>query len=103
MSPKHPADPLLAEYLRDSRPPPGYASARERLERRLEGTTGVHNLAELESGMREQFALAANKALADRLAEERDNSKRTSDRIWQVLLAVLLIIITVVLARAGFK
>ena len=105
MARKHPLDATLERYVRESTPPPGMVSARDCVIGRFRARTdtGLHDLAELEAGMREQLTLAANEALKYRLAEERRRADRTGERAWQVICGVLVAVIVVVLARAGFK
>jgi hypothetical protein len=103
--PRHPADDLLEPYVRGSTPPPGLVTAREKVERRMRMRTDTasHDLSALESEIREQITALANEALKDKLKEARENSKVVSERIWQFLLAVGLILIGALLARVGLK
>jgi hypothetical protein len=94
---------LLEKYVRGSVPPPGMASARERIEARLDTPTGRFDLQELELAMKAQLTEAALATVKEQLAETKGDRARTADRIWALVVGILVAVIAAILAKTGLK
>ena len=94
---------LLEKYVRGSVPPPGMASARERIEARLDTQTGRFDLQELELAMKAQLTEAALLTVKEQLKDSREKRARTADRIWAVVVAILTVVVAGLLAKSGLK
>ena len=98
-----PAATRISRYIHESVPPPSLVDRRERLEARLETPTGRFDLQEVMRATEARFNEAANHALEAELKERKEKEKITNERIWQVLLAMLLLLAGGALAKLGWK
>jgi hypothetical protein len=94
---------LLEKYVRGSVPPPGMLDVRKRVESRLDTPTGRFDLQELEKAMKAQITEAALSAAKEQLAETRGARDKTADRIWTLVVGLLVVIIAALLAKLGLK